>query len=105
MKVTGFASKALGKFKKKRPQKEVTGRGLEVAGNKKEDYQKALTDVLRGQCRVPAFLFHSPAASLEDLGLSHHEILPCEPMHDISNYINNLLEEYGSGNCVGRGSG
>jgi len=48
MEVTGFASKTLGIFKKRRPQKEVTGRGLEVAGNKKEDYQKALTDVLRG---------------------------------------------------------
>jgi len=71
-------------------KKEVIGRGLEIDGNRKEDYQKALTTELAGQCRVPALLFHGPRTPLEDLGLSNYEILPRAPMHDLSNHITNF---------------
>lgn len=71
----------------------MIGGGLEIDGDKKEDYQKALTTELAGQCRVPALLFHAPRTPIEDLGLSNYEILPCEPMHYLSNHITNLLEE------------
>ena len=85
--------KPLANLRKEDLKTEVIGRGLEVDGDKKEDYQKALTTELAGQCRVPALLYHAPSTPLEDLGLSKYEILPCEPMHDLSNHITNLLEE------------
>ena len=85
--------KPLANLRKEDLKTEVIGRGLEVDGDKKEDYQKALTTELAGQCRVPALLYHEPSTPLEDLGLSKYEILSCEPMHDLSNHITNLLEE------------
>ena len=72
--------KPLANLRKEDLKTEVIGRGLEVDGDKKEDYQKALTIELAGQCRVPALLYHEPSTPLEDLGLSKYEILSCEPI-------------------------
>jgi hypothetical protein len=44
-------------------------------------------------CRVPALLFLSPTAQLENINLSLNEALACEPMHDIANHISNIIEE------------
>ena len=86
-------SKPLANLRKKDLKIEVIGRGLEVDGDKKEDYKKALTTERAGQYRVPVLLYHAPSTPLEDLGLSKYEILPGEPMHDLSNHIANILEE------------
>ena len=69
------------------------GKGLQVDGERKECYKDALTSELAGHCRVPALLFNAPKTTLEDLGASKYEIVPCEPMHDLSNHITNLLDE------------
>ena len=82
--------KPFANLKKEDLKVEVMGRGLQVDGEKKECYHKALTSELAGQCRVPALLFNAPKTTLEDLGVSKYEILPCEPMHDLSNHITNL---------------
>ena len=37
--------------------------------------------------RVPALLYNNPNANLESLNLGGYEVLPCEPMHDISHHI------------------
>ena len=84
--------KPFANLKKEDLKVEVTGRGLQVDDEKKECYQKALTSELAGQCRVPAF-FNPPKTTLEDLGVCKYEILPYEPMHDLSNHITNLLDE------------
>lgn len=73
---------------------EVMGRGLQVDSEKKKCYQKALTSELARQWRVPALLVNAPKTTLEDLGVSKYEILPCEPMHDLSSHITDLLEEH-----------
>ena len=55
--------------------------------------QSKLISELHGVCRVPALSFLSPDTPLPETGLSEYEILPHEPMHDISGHINNLFIE------------
>ena len=43
--------------------------------------------------RLPSLFFNNLMSDLNDLNLSHYEILPHEPLHDISNNIKNLLNE------------
>ena len=87
--------KPLKALKKKELLEELGERGLlkEVKSDKKVDLESELMSQLRGVQRVPALLYSSPATPLEDLGLASYEALPCEPMHDLSNHISNLLEE------------
>ena len=72
---------------------ELLGRGLLEKEFYKADLQAKLTEELKGISRVPALLFQSPEASLENLGLERYEVLPHEPMHDIAGHISNLFEE------------
>lgn len=59
----------------------------------KDDYEKELKEELKGIQRVPALLFLSPTIDLEELSLQSYEHLTCEPMHDVSNHITNILKE------------
>ena len=59
----------------------------------KADLERELTSELHGVQRVPALLYCDPTASFESLNLESYEALGCEPMHDISNHIANVLEE------------
>ena len=87
--------KPLKALKKGELLEELGERGLlkEVKSDKKVDLDSELMSQLRGVQRVPALLYSSPATPLEDVGLASYEALPCEPMHDLSNHISNLLEE------------
>ena len=42
---------------------------------------------------MPALLFENPTKDLKAINLEDYEILVCEPMHDISNHIANILTE------------
>ena len=71
---------------------ELGGRGI-YEGKTKKELHILLDESLHGVCRVPALLYNNPNATLESLNLGGYEVLPCEPMHDISHNIENLLTE------------
>ena len=48
---------------------------------------------MHGIQRLPALMFSQPEAELADLNLNNYEVLPTEPMRDISNHIKNLYAE------------
>ena len=59
--------------------------------------QKQLMDLLLYEIhdiqRLPSLLHDYPNHDLEELSLSQYEILPTEPLHDISNHIKNIYHE------------
>ena len=59
---------------------------------KKEELVKRLQRELGGIQRVPT-LFNIEAATMAAIGLPVYEMALCEPLHDYSNHIKNLLEE------------
>jgi len=81
-------------LKKKDIQAELRARKLLFnETNNKSDYEKELKSELKGVQRVPALLFLNPTEKMANLNIASYEALPCEPMHDISNHIGNILEE------------
>ena len=48
---------------------------------------------MKGQIRVPALCYVNSSVHLESLNLQNYEILPCEPMHDLSNHIDTIFKE------------
>jgi hypothetical protein len=53
----------------------------------------SLNDILHGICRPPALMLKSPTKSSKELYIDDYEILGCEPLHDITNIIQHLIEE------------
>ncbi|KAK3715334.1 hypothetical protein QZH41_010105 [Actinostola sp. cb2023] len=74
-------------------EREVRGRGLEVKNNLKSTMQAELSSEMKGRKRVPALLYFNPKATLESINIEDYEVLTCEPMHDLSGHINNILQE------------
>ena len=62
-----------------------------------ERLRKTLLDILHyemhGIQRLPSLLYDYPHQNLQDLNLSQYEILPTEPLYDISNHIKNIYQE------------
>ena len=48
---------------------------------------------MHGIHRLPALWYDYPNHSMGELNLSHYEILPNEPLHDVSNYMKNVYQE------------
>ena len=59
----------------------------------KRDLMDILSYEMHGIQRLPALWCDYPNHSIEELNLSHYEILPNEPLHDVSNYIKNIYLE------------
>jgi len=59
----------------------------------KSNLKKELASHLQGVQGVPALLYSSSTSSFQDHSIDSYEALACEPMHDISNHIGNILEE------------
>ncbi|CAC5415964.1 unnamed protein product [Mytilus coruscus] len=55
--------------------------------------QEEMSDLLHGISRPPALLLHYPEKSLTESNISWYEVLPCEPLHDISNVVQNIIQE------------
>ena len=59
--------------------------------------QKELMDLLlhemHGIHRLPSLLYDYSHQDLKELNLSQYEILPTEPLHDISYHIKNIYQE------------
>ena len=58
-----------------------------------EQVRKLLESEMHGMQRLPSLFFNNPMSDLNDLNLPCYEILPHEPLHDISNHIKNLFNE------------
>ena len=59
----------------------------------KKDLMDILSYEMHGIHRLPALWYDYPNHSMGELNLSHYEILPNEPLHDVSNYIKNVYQE------------
>ena len=74
--------------------RELTARGiLYYEGDKKNELEDILKEVMHGVQRVPALLNNDPMATLESINCSNYEILGFEPLHDIGKHIENVLTE------------
>ena len=73
--------------------KECRGRNLPTDGLLKPALYSQLREELKGIQRVPALCFPNQTSSLQDLNLAQYEVVPVEPLHDLKEYINNLLKE------------
>lgn len=71
---------------------ELVVRKLNTTGTK-DQLSKRLQKELGGVQRVPTLLFNASITKLGDLGLTQYEITLCEPLHDYSNQVKNLLAE------------
>ncbi|XP_066298089.1 uncharacterized protein [Branchiostoma lanceolatum] len=65
----------------------------EAQAKTSKELQALLKTQLHGVKRPPALLFGSTDTSLEDLNLDRYEVLPCEPLHDVSHQTDNLFQE------------
>ena len=73
--------------------RECGGRHLPTDGLLKPALYSNLREELKGVQRVPALCFPNQTVSLEDLNLGQYEVVPVEPLHDLKEYISNLLKE------------
>lgn len=85
-------AKPLSRLTKQELIQELASRGI-FEGDKKKELEDALTTELHGVQRVPALLFENPTDDLTAVNLENYEILVCEPMHDVSKHIENVLTE------------
>lgn len=59
-----------------------------------KELQELLNYEMGGIQRMPALIHHYPFKSLKDLQLENYEILYNEPLHDVSNHVKNIFEEF-----------
>lgn len=61
-----------------------------------------LKDILCGVQRVPAILLLTPEATLPTLHMSSYCVLPCEPLHDLKEYLGAVLRRLpvSAGECL-----
>lgn len=69
---------------------ELEARGIHTDRLNKSEMQEELQSVLQGIQRPPALL----TENVDDINfLSSYEILACEPFHDITNVVQNIINE------------
>lgn len=71
---------------------ELESRGR-LHDEKKPIMQDKLTKILHGIARPPALCCLHPLKSTSKLNIKYFEILACEPLHDLTNVIQNLIQE------------
>ena len=82
------SNKSLQQLDKQSLVRELTGRGI-YQGDKKNELQDLLKEVMHGVQRVPALLYNDPMATLESINYSNYDIFGFEPLHDIGKHIEN----------------
>ena len=63
-----------------------------MSTSSKNDIEAILLNILRGIHRVPSVFFSQPIATFLDINFSL--ILPCKPLHCITNHIKNCTKNY-----------
>jgi hypothetical protein len=76
-------------LKKEDLAKELRARGHDTVNKNKGQLQEELSSILTGIQRPPALM---TADDISDL-LEKYEIPPCEPLHDITNVVQNIITE------------
>lgn len=59
----------------------------------KSELSNLLTQKLHGICRPPALMCKDPLKSAKDINVNNYEVLSCEPLHDITNIVQNIIME------------
>ena len=74
---------------------ELTSRGVDVLEFKltKKDLEPVLKEVLGGIKRIPIMFLTDPLTKICETPLCNYEIAMVEPMHDISNHVDQTLTE------------
>ncbi|XP_071138708.1 uncharacterized protein [Mytilus edulis] len=73
---------------------ELEERGVDTFHmNLKSRLQEELTSVLHGICRPPALLMTQPDKTSTEMNIEGYEVMPCEPLHDICNIVQNIITE------------
>ncbi|VDI60336.1 Hypothetical predicted protein [Mytilus galloprovincialis] len=80
-------------LKKDEIMTELDSRKIDFDCSLKPDLQAILTTTLHGICRPPALITNSPHLTSKDLNIGKYEILSCEPLHDLTNVIQNVTTE------------
>uniref|UniRef100_A0A8W8L0T5 Uncharacterized protein n=1 Tax=Magallana gigas TaxID=29159 RepID=A0A8W8L0T5_MAGGI len=76
-------------LKKEALTDELEARGVDTYGKSAAEMKEKLVEILHGIQRPPALL----SSDIHFLSLSRYEIPPCEPLHDLSNIVQNLITE------------
>ena len=80
-------------LKKEEIMDELDCRQIQFSTSNRMELQEKLTNTLHGVSRPPALMLRNPNMSAAQLNIRSYEILGCEPMHDISNVIQNIITE------------
>ena len=85
----------LNKLTAEQMEQELLSRNVDIKNIKKNltELGSVLKKTLKGIRRVPIILMHTPSKSLSEIGLPNYEFSMVEPMHDIANHIEHVLEE------------
>ena len=87
-----FSEKNISPFtnlKKDSLRNELHARGIDTFEKTKAEMQEELSSILHGIQRPPALL----CTDAQIPSMSYYEIPPCEPLHDLTNLVQNLITE------------
>ena len=74
-------------------RQELQVRGVNTDKKLKDELQADPNRLRKGKTNFPLPLQSNPTTSLDDLHLSHYEISPVEPLHDIKGHMANIFAE------------
>ena len=72
---------------------ELDSRHINFSISNKAELQEELTSLLHGIVRPPALMLSHPKKSSSELNIGQYEVLGCEPLHDITNLVQNVITE------------
>ncbi|VDI40242.1 Hypothetical predicted protein [Mytilus galloprovincialis] len=72
---------------------ELESRDIDIHNMLRPELQENLSALLHGICRPPALMTTTPTLSTHHLNLNNYEIFGMEPLHDLSNFIQNIITE------------
>ncbi|CAG2232880.1 unnamed protein product [Mytilus edulis] len=73
--------------------KELKARNIETTDKDRKQLQEDLTQLLHGISRPPALMIPEPHLPTENINIPSYEILCTEPLHDLTNVIQNIIAE------------
>ena len=79
----------LSNLKKEALTDELEARGMDTYGKSVGEMKEQLVTILHGTQRPPALF----SGDIIPLSLSKYEIPPCEPLHDLTSIVQNLITE------------
>lgn len=72
---------------------ELGSRGVGTLGLTRPELQTRLSEILHGIQRPPALMTVHPTKTAEEINCQQYEIMYFEPLHDITNIVQNLIVE------------